>query len=385
VQLVEVGDVELGTGEADGLDAARGAGLEHVHAELAGGARDEEEGTAHVRILTRAGMSAGMTAAAAKKPASSARPLDIDAPARVVATTPTGEVSPDEAPTIALFGFVEAANARDTALLEVGPTGRVHVDVYPVQGEALGSVVFVGGLSNHALGSASFEHALSRRGWNVVGVDLRGHGRSSGRRGDFTIPMVLEDLAAAGAYAKERFGGKVAVMGSSLGGFYALCAANAIDGFECAVSHWIYLPNEPITKQDARMRPVALLLDKLVPGLRLPTKQVADWDGVCEDPELRQKCFDDPLMAWRYSARALASGFRYDPERALTDLRVPHLVLIGEQDTMTPLPYTKKVYDQLRGDKEWVTIPGAGHMGGLVEHQDEVLDAVHEFLSRRMG
>lgn len=310
--------------------------------------------------------------------------LNLDTPPRVVSTTPTGEVSPDEAATVALLGFVEAAKARDTAMLAVGDQGRVHVDVYPAEGTARGTVVFVGGLSNHALGSASFEHALSRRGWNVVGVDLRGHGRSSGRRGDFTIPMMLEDLAAAGAYARQRFGGRVAVMGSSLGGFYALCAANAIDGFELAVSHWIYLPDEPITRQDARMRPVALLLDRLVPGMRLPTKQVANWDGVCEDPELRQKCFDDPLMAWKYSARALASGFRYDPPRPLTQLRIPHLVLIGERDTMTPMPYTQKVYDQLRGDKEWAVIPGAGHMGGLVEHQDDVLEVVDDYLARRM-
>jgi pimeloyl-ACP methyl ester carboxylesterase len=314
------------------------------------------------------------------------RPLTLTTPPRVVATTPTGEVSPDEAATIALYGFVNAANARDTALLQVGAQGRVHVDVYPARGDgpARGSVVFVGGLSNHALGSASFEHALSRRGWNVVGVDLRGHGRSSGRRGDFTIPMMIEDLAAAGAYAKDRFGGEIAVMGSSLGGFYALSAANAIEGFRCAVSHWIYLPNEPITKQDARMRPVALALDKLAPKLRLPTKQVANWDGVCEDPVLRQKCFDDPLMAWKYTARALASGFRYDPPRALTDLRIPQLVVIGERDTMTPMPYTRKIYEQLVGDKEWQVIPDAGHMGGLVEHQDEMLDIVDEFLGRRM-
>jgi pimeloyl-ACP methyl ester carboxylesterase len=316
-----------------------------------------------------------------------AQPLSIDVAPRVVSTTPTGEVSTDEAATVALFGFIDAANARDTAMLAVGADGmgRVHVDVYPAQGTARGSVVFVGGLSNHAFGSASFEHELSKLGWNVVGVDLRGHGRSSGRRGDFTIPMMLEDLAAAGGYAKERFGGKVAVMGSSLGGFYALCAANAIDGLTCAVSHWIYLPNEAITKKDARMRPLALLLDKVVPGLRLPTKQVANWDGVCEDPELRQKCFDDPMMAWKYSARALASGMRHDPKVPLTQLRTPHLVVIGEKDTMTPMPYTKKVYDQLVGDKEWRIIPGAGHMGGLVEHQDEMLEIVDEFLGRRLA
>ncbi len=315
-----------------------------------------------------------------------ARPtkLNLSTPPRVVSTTPTGEVSTDEAATVALFGFLDAANARDTALLEVSDGGRVHVDVYPAQGAARGTVVFVGGLSNHAFGSASFEHELSKLGWNVVGVDLRGHGRSSGRRGDFTTQMVLEDLAAAGAYAKDRFGGAVAIMGSSLGGFYALCAANAIDGFEVAVSHWIYLPDESITKKDARMRPLALLLNKVAPNLRLSTLNVADWSGVCDDPELRQKCFDDPLMAFKYSARALASGFTYKPSTPLTKLQIPHLVVLGERDTMTPLPYTERIFGMLEGDKEWRTIPNAGHMGGLVEHQDEMLAIVDEFLGRRM-
>lgn len=312
--------------------------------------------------------------------------LATSTPPRVIATTPTGEVSVDEAPTVALYGWIDAANARDTAFLAVGEQGRLHVDVYPASGPgtARGSVVFVGGLSNHAFGYADFEHKLAQRGWNVIGVDLRGHGRSSGKRGDFTIEMVVEDLAAAVAYARDRFGGAVALMGSSLGGFYALCGANAIDGIACAVSHWIYLPNTPITKKDARMRPVALLLNKIAPGMRIPTTQVANWDGVCDDPELKQKCFDDPLMVWKYSARALASGFRYTPDEPLTRLRVPHLVVLGDRDTMTPFEYTRGVFDQLEGDKEWVTIPDAGHMGGLVEHQEEMLDAVDSYLGRRM-
>ena len=312
--------------------------------------------------------------------------LATSTPPRVVSTTSTGEVSVDEAPTLALYGWIDAANARDTAFLAVGEQGRVHVDAYPAAGPgaARGTVVFVGGLSNHALGYADFQHQLSKLGWNVVGVDLRGHGRSSGKRGDFTIEMVVEDLATAVAYARERFGGAVALMGSSLGGFYALCGANAIDGIECAVSHWIYLPNTPITKKDARMRPVALLLNKIAPGLGIPTTQVADWSGVCDDPALKQKCFDDPLMVWKYSARALASGFRYQPERPLTKLRIPHLVVLGSRDTMTPFEYTKGVYARLEGDKEWVTIPDAGHMGGLVEHQSELLDAVNDYLGRRM-
>jgi pimeloyl-ACP methyl ester carboxylesterase len=309
----------------------------------------------------------------------------IDREPHILSTTPTGEISGAEAATIALYGWEDAAAARDTARIGTKGGGYIHVDVYPATGEARGTVVFLGGLSNHALGYADFEWKLSQRGWNVVALDQRGHGRSSGKRGDFTISMVVEDIAAAGAYAKHRFGGPVALMGSSLGGFYALVGANAVEGFAATVSHWIYLPDEAMTKKDARMRPLALLLDRVAPKLGLSTKAVANWDGVCDDPEFKQKCYDDPMMVWKYSARALASAFRYKPEVPLTQLRTPQLVVIGDRDTMTPTSYTRGIYDQLVGDKEWKTIPDAGHMGGLVEHQDEMLDAVDDFLGRKVG
>lgn len=323
-------------------------------------------------------------------------PAPTVAPVRILSTSPRGEVSTDEAATIALYGWEAAAAHRDTACIAVGGgassgpgarTGRLHLDVYPASDSTAprGSVVFVGGLSNHALGYADFEWKLSQRGWNVVAPDLRGHGRSSGPRGDFTTAMIVEDLGAAADYARERFDAPVALMGTSLGGYYALVGANALDDIACTVSHWIFLPNEPVTAKDRRMRPVALLMDRIAPGMKLPTRSVANWDGVCEDPVLKQRCFDDPMMVWKYTARSLASGFRYSPERPLTQLCSPQLVIIGERDTMTPMAYTRGIYDQLRGDKEWVMIPGAGHMGGLVEHQEDVLAAVDDFLRRRMA
>ena len=99
---------------------------------------------------------------------------------------------------------------------------------------------------------------------------------------------------------------------------------------------------------------------------------------------LKRKVFEDPMMVWKYSARALASAFRYRPERPLTELRIPHLVMIGERDTMTPTAYVKRIFGMLTGDKQLVVIPDAGHMGGLVEHQDETLAAVDSFLGEHM-
>lgn len=297
-----------------------------------------------------------------------------------------GDVDAAEAPVVELYGYEDAMLNRRAVRIGVGDV-EIHLDVYPARGDATrkGSLIFIGGLSAHALQYASFLSELSARGWDVVAPDIRGHGRSSGKRGDFTMDGMLADIDGAIDYTLDRFGGPVGLMGSSLGGFYALCVAGALTRIDAAVSHWIMLPDMPVTEKDRRMRPVANILGRIAPGLRISTKSVARWDHVSQDPVIRQKLYDDPLMVWKYTLRALLSGMTYTPARPITDLRVPHLVVIGEEDQMTPLAYTREAFAKLTGNKELVTIPGAGHMGGLVEFQDEMLGAVDGFLTKHLA
>jgi alpha-beta hydrolase superfamily lysophospholipase len=297
-----------------------------------------------------------------------------------------GDVDAAEAPVVELYGYEDAMLHRRAVRIGVGEL-EIHLDVYPARGDAprKGALIFIGGLSAHALQYASFLSELSARGWDVVAPDIRGHGRSSGKRGDFTMQGMLADIDGAIDYAVEKFGGPVGLMGSSLGGFYALCVAGALERIDAAVSHWIMLPDMPVTEKDRRMRPIASVLGRVAPGLRMSTKSVARWDHVSQDPAIRQKLYDDPLMVWKYTLRALLSGMTYTPARPITGLRVPHLVVIGEEDLMTPLAYTREAFAKLTGDKELITIPGAGHMGGLVEFQDEMLGAVDGFLTKRLA
>jgi alpha-beta hydrolase superfamily lysophospholipase len=305
----------------------------------------------------------------------------------VLRTTEPGHIDEMERESIRLYEYEQAMPTRETARIVV-PGGEVHLDVYPASTDApfKGTLTFVGGLSAHALQYATFLWRMSTRGWNVVALDVRGHGRSSGRRGDFTMEGLLDDVRGAIAYARQRFdyGGPMAFMGSSLGGYYSLVAANALEEIDIAVSHWIFDPNKAVTKKDARMRPVALVLNKIAPGIRLGTRGVANWDAVNESAEKRQRMYEDPLMTWRYSVRALAAGMTWAPSRPLNELRVPHLVVIGEEDQMTPAAYTREVFDWLVGDKTMRTIPHAGHMGGLSEHQEEMLDVVDGWLGERV-
>jgi len=100
---------------------------------------------------------------------------------------------------------------------------RLHLDVYQREDD-VPTILFVPGTGSHARCYAEFLFQLHRQGFRVVGIDLQGHGLSEGVRGSFTIEELVENIYDVTTWAIERYGEKVGISGSSLGGiltFYA--------------------------------------------------------------------------------------------------------------------------------------------------------------------
>ena len=94
---------------------------------------------------------------------------------------------------------------------------RIHVEAHQASRPAA-TAVFVHGLGDHARRSTPLGGALAEAGFNAALVDRHGHGLSEGRRGDATLETDLGVVERAIAYARERFGGPVVLIGDSLGG-----------------------------------------------------------------------------------------------------------------------------------------------------------------------
>ena len=92
----------------------------------------------------------------------------------------------------------------------------------PGQGETP-VVVFAHGLGSDRTGQkiGAFEAECAQRGWALVAADFRGHGRSDGKMVDLSGPRLLEDLAAIVGEARQRAGGPLLLVGSSMGGWTA--------------------------------------------------------------------------------------------------------------------------------------------------------------------
>lgn len=217
---------------------------------------------------------------------------------------------------------------------------------------------------------------LAHHGRSVLAVDLPGHGRSEG-------PGLasIADLAGWTVALLDAAGVAVAaVAGHSMGALVALAAVAAAPG---------------------RFRSLALL--GVTPDMPVhPDLIAAARAGGLLAPEL--------MNAWGFGTRAQLGGHRApglwmvgggirlvaltEPETLATDLeacaayggglaaagqvRCPSLLLLGEDDRMTPASRARPLQQAIAGLRV-ITLPGAGHMM-MVERPDETLAALAEIL-----
>ncbi|MEZ5142948.1 MAG: alpha/beta hydrolase [Acidimicrobiales bacterium] len=242
------------------------------------------------------------------------------------------------------------------------------------------ALLLVHGMAEH---SGRYEHvgrSLSDRGVDVLSFDLRGHGRSGGRRGhveDFDHFLDdVQDLLAE----RRGLGVPVVLMGHSMGGL--ISAAYAVSD---RPQPDLLVLSAPALAADipAWQRVAATALSRLVPTLSLPN----DFDGelLTRDPEVGAAYRDDPLRVRKATTRLgneIFKAMEATASAAPSSLSVPTYVLHGAADQLVPPQaseplathpqVTRKVYDALR--HECLNEP----------ERDEVLVDLHDWLDARL-
>ncbi|HEU5183625.1 MAG TPA: alpha/beta fold hydrolase [Gemmatimonadaceae bacterium] len=247
------------------------------------------------------------------------------------------------------------------------PAGELHLEVHATDARDAPTVIFVPGIGAHVRFQSIALGVLRGSGIHAIGLDRPGHGLSRGRRGDAPVSSTIEAIERVGAYARERFGAKVGLVGHSLGGifaWYALTRAQPVaDAVVCAgtISHPQVLPT-----REARLRaPVVRRLARIAPHLTLPIAKTAPFAHVALGPEILTffKHKDDDVWCWRYTLSSLASILEFDPERDWAAVETPTIVVVGSADRMTSEAAIRAVMRRAQPPTaELHVIPGAGHM-----------------------
>lgn len=183
---------------------------------------------------------------------------------------------------------------------------KLHLRRWYACGVPRGTVQIVHGLGEHIERYEGLAQALNAAGWNVAGHDLRGHGRSEGRRGrihgDQTL---LADLSAVIDHLRGS-GGKHILLGHSLGGLIA--ARFVAESLMNTAPRWtrdvdaLVLSSPALDAGLGRMRRLlAATLARVAPNLPLSNGLRPEW--ICRDPDVVRRYVDDPLVHRKVTPR----------------------------------------------------------------------------------
>jgi alpha-beta hydrolase superfamily lysophospholipase len=209
---------------------------------------------------------------------------------------------------------------------------RLSWRAWPVAA-ARAAVAVVHGLGEHSGRYARLAAALNRRGYGCWAVDLRGMGRSDGRRGHVDRwEQWVEDCAAftdlVGQLAGEV---EVVPLGHSFGGVVVASAvlSEAVVPRRFVLSNPAFRPAVVVPGWKLRL---GRATSGLVPTLTLGNE--VDASLISRDPAVVSDYRGDPLVHDRISSRLFTEWMSAseDALRRASQLAVPCLVIVSEDD-----------------------------------------------------
>jgi 3-oxoadipate enol-lactonase len=214
----------------------------------------------------------------------------------------------------------------------------------------------------------------------VVRFDCRGFGGSPPGDSLLTMERIADDAAAV----LDRLGiSQAVVAGCSMGGYAALAFArrhpDRLRGLvlldtRAGADSEEGKKNRAALAERVRREGAGAAAEAFLPQLVGETTQKEQPEVVAR---LRQIILGTPPRGIVDALAGLAA--RADSGPALKEIRVPTLVICGDEDTITPLAEAENLQRGIAGSR-LVVIPRAGHLANL-EQPDAVNQALREFLA----
>jgi alpha-beta hydrolase superfamily lysophospholipase len=226
--------------------------------------------------------------------------------------------------------------------------------------------------------------ALSGRGLSVRRLELRGHGRSGGRRvyvnrwSDFRDDLGrFVDLVSAERPALPLF-----LAGVSMGGLIVTnFAAHRPEGIRGVVA---LAPALGETGGSRFLLALLPALSRLVPAVGINPK--LDLARLTRDPDLQRAYVSDPLYQTRVTPRIAAELMKAaaDTRELAPGFRVPLLIMHGTADTLTSPAGSREFFERAGvGDKTYRGYEGAYHNLFVETNRDEIYDEMAAWIDAR--
>jgi uncharacterized protein len=222
---------------------------------------------------------------------------------------------------------------------------------------------------------------LAGRGIAAFTVDMCGHGESEGPRFHTVIKQWVVDVRAAVDFLSKHSridSERIAGFGISSGGTAVLEAAltdprlRALIAMDATVRNSLPVPMTLILKTFVGLGKIKRALtgkDLKVPLAKMGPLHLAS------DPEVNAKLVNDPKTMEAFMALPFpgaTEAFFVDTIKRVSGIKVPTLVIWGEDDQLDPPETAKLLFAALACKKQLEIIPGNGHAGHVDRNKEKV-------------
>jgi pimeloyl-ACP methyl ester carboxylesterase len=271
---------------------------------------------------------------------------------------PTDPNGLDRAAAFASLGLTPYLARRE--LVSLGPL-PLHGELYEYATDAP-CVLFIPGIGTYSELYAESLAKLSDCGFNVLSVDLRGHGYSGGARGDYRIAEVVIDLKMALDYLDNRFGTPTGVLGCSIGSRLGLALSEADNRVRALLCHTLFVAELPPDLLHWWGWNSLAMTALWWPTMPVDFRTFIDLAQLLQHHPMGQFASSDERMVWHYPVSTLHSVFS-EPTRVVSEpLGIPAAILIGAQDQVIQPAYARSLVKRLKQPFEYIEIADAGHM-----------------------
>ncbi len=237
------------------------------------------------------------------------------------------------------------------------------------------------------------EH-LAAAGVAGLALDMHGHGESGGKRYQIEMREWVADIRAACDFIgihPQLDANRIGAFGLSSGGTAILEAAVVEPRLKALVTLDATVMDTLPFGISLLMHTLSFLgrIKRLVTGSDLKISLVSMLDGLelASDPDINKKLQKDPgkLRAFmEFPLPGAAQAFLVNTIKRVPQIRIPTLVIWGEDDKLDPISTAKKLHERLTCEKELVIVPGNGHVGHLDRNRQEVFDLTAKWLVKHL-
>ncbi len=211
-------------------------------------------------------------------------------------------------------------------------------------------VVLVHGFAEHIGRYAELIERLNRANMSVLGLDLRGHGRSHGKRGYIdSLEQYGEDLDAAVKHARQKTGvNQITLVAHSMGGLVASCYAahnpQNLAGMVLSSPLIAIAVKVPYWKAQ-----VGRVMSSVLPWFSLPN--TLDAKVLTHDLAKVRAYEQDPLIFHHVTARWFeqVTGFREQALQLASQIQTPLLLQLSAEDYVVDFEASKQWFERLTG------------------------------------